>query len=64
MELSGKIKVMTIFGNRPEAIKLAQLIMEMQQNTQFECIICCTGQHKEMLAQVLRTCLLYTSRCV
>ena len=55
MELSGKIKVMTIFGTRPEAIKMAPLIMEMQKNPQFECIICCTGQHKEMLAQVLRT---------
>lgn len=46
---------MTIFGTRPEAIKMAPLILEMQKNPQFECVICCTGQHKEMLAQVLHT---------
>ena len=55
MEPLGKIKVMTIFGTRPEAIKMAPLILEMQKNPQFECVICCTGQHKEMLAQVLHT---------
>lgn len=55
MEPSGKIKVMTIFGTRPEAIKMAPLILEMQKNPQFECVVCCTGQHKEMLAQVLHT---------
>ena len=46
---------MTIFGTRPEAIKMAPLILEMQKNPQFECVVCCTGQHKEMLAQVLHT---------
>lgn len=47
------IKVMTIFGTRPEAIKMAPVIKEMQFRTEFECIVCVTAQHREMLDQVL-----------
>ena len=47
-------KVMLVFGTRPEAIKMAPLVKEFQQNSeQFETIVCVTGQHREMLDQVL-----------
>ncbi|GKS80547.1 UDP-N-acetyl glucosamine 2-epimerase [Ligilactobacillus pabuli] len=49
-----KIKVMTVFGTRPEAIKMAPLIKAMQQRaTEFEPITVVTAQHREMLDQVL-----------
>jgi len=51
-----KIKVMAIFGTRPEAIKMAPLVKVLKQRTeQFECIVCVTAQHREMLDQVLNT---------
>ena len=47
-------KVMLVFGTRPEAIKMAPLVKEFQKNQeQFETIVCVTGQHREMLDQVL-----------
>lgn len=47
-------KVMLVFGTRPEAIKMAPLVKEFQKNpTNFETIVCVTGQHREMLDQVL-----------
>lgn len=47
-------KVMLVFGTRPEAIKMAPLVKEFQKNSeQFETIVCVTGQHREMLDQVL-----------
>ncbi|GGA42979.1 non-hydrolyzing UDP-N-acetylglucosamine 2-epimerase [Paenibacillus physcomitrellae] len=49
-----KIKVMTIFGVRPEAIKMAPLILELEKHPeQIESIVCVTAQHREMLDQVL-----------
>lgn len=49
-----KKKILIVFGTRPEAIKLAPLIYELKKNTsQFETTICVTGQHREMLDQVL-----------
>jgi UDP-N-acetylglucosamine 2-epimerase (non-hydrolysing) len=42
-----------VFGTRPEAIKLALVIKELAGRPNFECRICITGQHREMLAQVL-----------
>lgn len=48
-----KIKVMSVFGTRPEAIKMAPLVKELEQNPQIESIICVTAQHREMLDQVL-----------
>lgn len=49
-----KIKVMTIFGVRPEAIKMAPLILELQKHPeQIESIVCVTAQHRQMLDQVL-----------
>lgn len=49
-----KIKVLVVFGTRPEAIKMAPLIPELAKHPDiFEPIACSTGQHREMLAQVL-----------
>ncbi|MBU3189009.1 UDP-N-acetylglucosamine 2-epimerase (non-hydrolyzing) [Clostridium bowmanii] len=47
------IKVIVIFGTRPEAIKMAPLIKELEKYPQIQCIVCVTGQHREMLDQVL-----------
>lgn len=50
-----KIKVMTIFGTRPEAIKMAPLVKELEENSdRIESIVCVTAQHREMLDQVLK----------
>lgn len=47
-------KIMLVFGTRPEAIKMASLIKEFQKYpSQFETIVCVTGQHRQMLDQVL-----------
>lgn len=49
-----KIKIMTIFGVRPEAIKMAPLILELQKHPDtIESIVCVTAQHRQMLDQVL-----------
>ena len=48
-------KIMLVFGTRPEAIKMAPLVKEFQQHPeQFQTIVCVTGQHREMLDQVLK----------
>ncbi len=52
--MSKRIKVMTIFGTRPEAIKMAPLVKELEKNDdKIESIVCVTAQHREMLDQVL-----------
>ncbi|MDR9853414.1 UDP-N-acetylglucosamine 2-epimerase (non-hydrolyzing) [Paenibacillus sp. VCA1] len=49
-----KIKVMTIFGVRPEAIKMAPLILELEKHPEhIESVVCVTAQHRQMLDQVL-----------
>ena len=48
-----KIKVMTIFGTRPEAIKMAPLALELASRPEFEALCCVTAQHREMLDSVL-----------
>lgn len=50
-----KIKVMSIFGTRPEAIKMAPLVKELENRDEIESIVCVTAQHREMLDQVLET---------
>lgn len=50
-----KIKVMTIFGTRPEAIKMAPLVKELEKREEIESIVCVTAQHRQMLDQVLAT---------
>ncbi|ADW75846.1 MULTISPECIES: non-hydrolyzing UDP-N-acetylglucosamine 2-epimerase [Rahnella] len=48
------MKVLTIFGTRPEAIKMAPLVLALSQDAAFESKVCVTAQHREMLDQVLR----------
>lgn len=48
-----KIKVMTVFGTRPEAIKMAPLVLALQADERFEAVTTVTAQHREMLDQVL-----------
>ena len=50
-----RIKVMSIFGTRPEAIKMAPLVKELEKRAETESIVCVTAQHREMLDQVLET---------
>ena len=50
------IKVMSIFGTRPEAIKMAPIIQEMEYHKgEIDSVICVTAQHREMLDSVLDT---------
>nr|WP_305793589.1 UDP-N-acetylglucosamine 2-epimerase (non-hydrolyzing) [Adlercreutzia sp. ZJ141] len=49
------MKIMLVFGTRPEAIKMCPLVKELKSRSdEFETIVCVTGQHREMLDQVLR----------
>jgi len=48
-----KIKVLTVFGTRPEAIKMAPVIRKLEENPFMESKICVTAQHRQMLDQVL-----------
>ena len=50
---SPSMKLLFVFGTRPEAIKLAPVFLELAGRPSFDCKICVTGQHREMLAQVL-----------
>lgn len=51
--MEDKIKVLISFGTRPEAIKMAPLVLEMKKRPEIEVIVCVTGQHLQMLEQVL-----------
>jgi len=51
--LMQKLKVLTVFGTRPEAIKMAPLIKKIEEYEQIESIVCITAQHREMLDTVL-----------
>lgn len=46
-------KVLVIFGTRPEAIKMCPLVLELKKSEKLETLVCVTGQHREMLKQVL-----------
>lgn len=46
-------KIMLVFGTRPEAIKMCPLVKELKKSSVFETVVCVTGQHREMLRQVL-----------
>jgi len=48
-----KLKIMSVFGTRPEAIKMAPLVKELEKNSSIESKVCVTAQHREMLDQVL-----------
>lgn len=47
------MKVMSVFGTRPEAIKMCPLVKQLEQEKGIESIVCLTGQHREMLQQVI-----------
>lgn len=47
-------KVMVVFGTRPEAIKMCPLVLELKRHKEIETVVCVTGQHREMLEQVLQ----------
>ena len=47
------MKLLFVFGTRPEAIKLAPVVRELSSRANFQCKVCVTGQHRELLAQVL-----------
>ena len=47
-----KLKVMSVFGTRPEAIKMCPLVKELQKCPDIQSIVCLTGQHRQMLDQV------------
>ena len=46
-------KVLVIFGTRPEAIKMCPLVLELKKSEKLKTLVCVTGQHREMLKQVL-----------
>jgi UDP-N-acetylglucosamine 2-epimerase (non-hydrolysing) len=46
-------KIMLVFGTRPEAIKMCPVVKELKKYQEFQTMVCVTGQHREMLAQVL-----------
>ena len=48
-------KVMLVFGTRPEAIKMCPLVNELKKRETIETVVCVTGQHRQMLDQVLKT---------
>ena len=48
-----KKKIMLTFGTRPEAIKMCPLVNRLKKEPEFEVVVCTTGQHAQMLAQVL-----------
>lgn len=48
------MKVFTVFGTRPEAIKMCPLVLKLKENKDIDCVVCLTGQHKEMLEQVIK----------
>lgn len=54
LEFKKKLKVLTVFGTRPEAIKMAPLVHALSNDDRFESIVCVTAQHREMLDQVLK----------
>ena len=47
------MKILTVFGTRPEAIKMCPLVQELKKHDEIECKVCLTGQHREMLRQVM-----------
>ncbi|TDQ38740.1 non-hydrolyzing UDP-N-acetylglucosamine 2-epimerase [Aureibacillus halotolerans] len=51
--MTEKLRVMTIFGTRPEAVKMAPLVLELEKYDEIESIVTVTAQHREMLDQVL-----------
>ena len=55
MEMASMKKVMVVFGTRPEAIKMCPLVLELRKRKSMQTIVCVTGQHRQMLDQVLKS---------
>ncbi|TLS50514.1 UDP-N-acetylglucosamine 2-epimerase (non-hydrolyzing) [Paenibacillus antri] len=54
--MAQRIKVMTVFGSRPEAVKMAPLVLELEKHPDaIESVVCVTAQHRELLDSVLQT---------
>ncbi|WP_197469067.1 UDP-N-acetylglucosamine 2-epimerase, partial [Oleiphilus sp. HI0125] len=51
---SKKKRVLTVFGTRPEAIKMAPVVKALEKEPKLESLVCVTAQHREMLDQVLK----------
>ena len=51
---NAKVRVMTVFGTRPEAIKMCPLVLKLKENKDIDTVVCVTAQHREMLDQVLK----------
>ena len=49
-----RVKILTVFGTRPEAIKMCPLVLELKKHRDIKTIVCLTGQHREMLDQVMK----------
>jgi UDP-N-acetylglucosamine 2-epimerase (non-hydrolysing) len=49
------IKILSVFGTRPEAIKMAPVVRELQRRPDFESVVCVTGQHRDMLDQIMHS---------
>lgn len=47
------MKILIVFGTRPEAVKMCPLVLEMKKHKEIQCVVCLTGQHREMLQQVM-----------
>ena len=50
------LKTLTVFGTRPEAIKMAPLALQLAQDNRFDARVCVTGQHRQMLATRCWSC--------
>ncbi len=48
------MRVFVVFGTRPEAIKMCPLVLQIKKHKEFQCVVCLTGQHREMLDQVMK----------
>ncbi len=55
-----RIKIITVFGTRPEAIKMCPIILQMKKTERIKCVVCLTGQHREMLHQVMERFAVWT----
>lgn len=51
--MNKSVRVMTVFGTRPEAVKMCPLVKQLEQTEGIESLVCVTGQHRQMLDQVL-----------
>ncbi|MBV9995187.1 MAG: UDP-N-acetylglucosamine 2-epimerase (non-hydrolyzing) [Caulobacteraceae bacterium] len=49
------LRLLVVFGTRPEAIKMAPVVLELQRRPDVECIVCVTGQHRQLLDDALRS---------